>query len=122
TFVVTTDVRNELRRLESSNRTICHQIASTLRRSRSLDSAQLAISNEAFPGRQITAYYRGQSQNLLGDAAHTLPTPPPPKLPEAVIIVDEGGLYLRAVNRASLSTDAADELILVSSVPLDPAH
>src|SRR6266568_1421693 len=58
TFVVTTDVRSELRRLESANRTILHEAASVLRRGRALAADQLTISNESFPGRQVTAYYR----------------------------------------------------------------
>jgi sigma-B regulation protein RsbU (phosphoserine phosphatase) len=125
TFVVTTDVRNELRRLESSNRTIAHQAAAALRRSQTLDPAQLAINNEAFPGRQITAYYRGQVETLIGGGAHREPAPPPALVPEAVLIVDDGSLYLRAVNRVKLSdsaSDSEDELVLVSSVPLDPPH
>jgi sigma-B regulation protein RsbU (phosphoserine phosphatase) len=38
------------------------------------------------------------------------------------LIVDNGGLYLRAVNRAKLSDAEGDEFVLVSSVPLDRAH
>ena len=37
TFVVTTDVHDELRRLESSNRTITHQAAAAMRRSGTID-------------------------------------------------------------------------------------
>jgi len=119
TFVVTTDVHNELRRLESANRTITHQAAEALRRNGTFDLHQLAISNEAFPGRQVTAYFRGRTLNLTGDTSTPEPTPPPAQVPEAVLIVDNGELYLRAVNRAKLS---GDELLLVSSVPLDKTH
>jgi len=123
TFVVTTDVRDELRRLESSNRTITHQAAAALRRSGAIDPDQLAINNEAFPDRQVTAYHHGRAQTLLGPKSGGELAPPPAKIPEAVLIVDDGGLYLRAVNRAGLGgSGAGDELVIVSSVPLDKPH
>jgi sigma-B regulation protein RsbU (phosphoserine phosphatase) len=122
TFVVTTDVRNELRRLESANRTIARQAAAALRQSGTVGSRQLAISNETFPDRQVTAYYRGRTEPLLGDASRHQPTPPPAEVPEALLIVDDGELYLRAVNHLPLSDDTGDELVLVSSVPLDKPH
>jgi sigma-B regulation protein RsbU (phosphoserine phosphatase) len=122
TFVVTTDVRNELRRLESANRTIAHQAAGALRRSGTIDLHQLAINNEAFLGRQVTAYYHGRTETLIGEASRRQPSPPPIQVPEAVLIVDDGELYLRAINRARISDTTGDELVLVSSVPLDKAH
>lgn len=122
TFVVITDVRKELIRLESSNRTLTHLAAENLRRNRTIDVRQLAIDNEAFPGRTLTAYYRGHSQALLaGAGAHVL-TKPPSRVSEAALIIDQGELYLRAVNRARLTEAEGDELILVSSVPLDKPH
>jgi sigma-B regulation protein RsbU (phosphoserine phosphatase) len=122
TFVVTTDVRNELSRLESSNRTMTYLAAGVLRRGGELDPNRLAISNEAFPERQITAYYRGGSKVLIGGASGQPSATPPPQVPEAVLIVDQGDLYLRAVSRATLSGSPGDELTLVSSVPLDQPH
>ena len=120
TFVVTTDVRNELRRLESSNRTITHEGAAELRRGGTLDAEQLGINNEAFPGRQVTAYYGGRIETLFGGMAGHEMGQPPAEVPEAVLIVDDGGLYLRAVNRAPLG--GGGELVVVSSVPLDKPH
>jgi sigma-B regulation protein RsbU (phosphoserine phosphatase) len=123
TFVVTTDVRDELQRLESSNRTIAHQVAAALRRSGAIDPDQLAINNEAFPDRQVTAYFHGHTQTLLGPASGGELAPPPARIPEAVLIVDDGGLYLRAVNRARLGgSGTGDELVIVSSVLLDKPH
>jgi sigma-B regulation protein RsbU (phosphoserine phosphatase) len=121
TFVVTTDVRNELRRLETANRSITHQAAAVLRRGGQLEASQLALNNEAFPGRRVTAYYHGRASELLGDANSQQPAPPPSELPDPVLIEDGGMLYLRAVNRAHIS-GAGDELVLVSSVPLDKSH
>jgi sigma-B regulation protein RsbU (phosphoserine phosphatase) len=122
TFVVTTDVRNELRRIEAANRAITHQAAGILRHSATLDPRQLAVNNEAFPGRQITVYYRGHADTLIaGEQSHELASPRP-DVPETVLSVDNGELYLRAVNRARLSESSGDELVMVSSVPLDKPH
>jgi sigma-B regulation protein RsbU (phosphoserine phosphatase) len=121
TFVVTTDVRNELRRLESANRTLTHQAASALRNNKTLDTVKVAINNEAFPERQVTAYYRGRAEALSSDGARTVPASPPAELPEAELILDDGSLYLRAVNHARIS-DGGDELVVVSSVPFDKQH
>ena len=49
-------------------------------------------------------------------------TPPPSNVLDAVLIVDNGDLYLRAINHAHLSDEPDDELVLVSSIPLDKAH
>ena len=122
TFVVTTDVHNGLRRLESANRTIAHQATEAFRRSGTLDPLQLAINNEAFPGRQVIAYFRGRTVRLQGDPSVPDPAPPPAQVPEAVLIVDNSDLYMRAINRVRLSETPGDELILVSSVPLDSKH
>jgi phosphoserine phosphatase RsbU/P len=123
TFVVNTDLRNELFRLESANRSLTYQAAGALKRSPTLDLHQFAISNESFPGRQVTAYYHGRNETLIGDgAAGNVQTPPPVHVPEAVLIDDNGELYLRAISRAKLSEAEGDELLLVSSVPLDKTH
>ena len=123
TFVVNTDVRNELVRLESANRTITNEVAGALKRNNTLDLHQFSISNESFPGRRVTAYYRGRNQTLIGEGATASPqTPPPGHVPEAVLVDDNGELYLRAINRAKLSEAEGDELLLVSSVPLDGPH
>jgi len=120
TFVVTTDVRSELRRLESANRTLVHEAASALRHGKTIEPDKLTINNEAFPGRQVTAYYRGRTQTLVGDGARPAPAPPPDRVPEGVLIVDDGQLYLRAINHAKLPD--GNELVLVSSIPLDSPH
>jgi sigma-B regulation protein RsbU (phosphoserine phosphatase) len=131
TFVVTTDVRNELLRLESANRAMTHQAAAALRRQGTVDPGELAINNEAFPERRVTAYFRGRVINLSDDQpggpsgglTTAEPAPPPPNVPEAVLIEDNGELYLRAVNRAAIPSIAGGgELVLVSSVPLDKPH
>jgi len=122
TFIVTSDVRKELVRLESSNRTLTHLAAGDLRHTGAIDLRHLSINNEAFPGRMLTAYYRGHAQALLTGADAHVPTRPPSRVPEAALVIDQGELYLRAVNRARLTEAEGDELILVSSVPLDKPH
>jgi sigma-B regulation protein RsbU (phosphoserine phosphatase) len=120
TFVVTTDLRNELQRLETANRTITHEAAGALRRNGTLQAQQLSISNEAFPERVVTAYYRGRT-TVLFDGSHAI-TPPPGQATEASIILDNGELFFRAVNRARVSDVPGDEVVVVSSVPLDRKH
>jgi len=122
TFVVTTDVRNELRRLETANRTITHEVARSLRTGGALDGQQLAISNEAFPGRQVTAFYHGGAMQLPGSEGLFPVAPPPSQVPVASIILDDGELYFRAINHSHISDSPDDELIVVSSVPLDKSH
>jgi sigma-B regulation protein RsbU (phosphoserine phosphatase) len=120
TFVVTTDVQGELRRLESSNRAIAHHVADALRHGRQLTTLGSGISNEAFPGRQITAYYRGKSAVLAGDGP--APELPPAGIPESSLIIDKGeSVYLRAVHRAAVGSEG-EPLVLVSSTPLDAPH
>ncbi len=75
TFVVTTDLHNELQRLESANHSIAHQCAHLLRHGGTLDGAQLGLNNEVFPGRQVTAYVQGKRTVLMGDATHAAPSP-----------------------------------------------
>jgi sigma-B regulation protein RsbU (phosphoserine phosphatase) len=120
TFVVTTDVQTELRRLESSNRAISHHIADALRRGRKLSSLGAGISNEAFPGRQVTAYYRGETVLLAGEGS--APEPPHASIPEAsLVIAKDSRVYLRATHRTPVNP-GGDELVLVSSTPLDSPH
>ena len=122
TFVVTTDLRNELQRLESANRGIAHQCAHLLRRGGILEGAQLGLNNEAFPGRQVTAYVQGKRTVLMGDATHAAPATPPAAAPESAIVLDEGELYLRAVDVAHYGPGENDKIIIVSSIPLDKSH
>jgi sigma-B regulation protein RsbU (phosphoserine phosphatase) len=122
TFVITTDVNNELHRLESANRTLTHQLASAIRRQGSFNPQEFAINSEAFSGRQVTVYYRGHVQTLPGSATTDELAPPPSKAPETAITVDNGDLYLRATNRARLSENPGDELVMVSSLPLNKAN
>jgi sigma-B regulation protein RsbU (phosphoserine phosphatase) len=121
TFVVTTDVRDELHRLESSNRTLTHQAAAVLARTGAVDPHEFAIQNDAFPGRRVIAYFRGRTVTLDGEPSSATPALPPARVPESILIVDQGNVYLRAVNRARIS-NGADELVVVSSVPLDKPH
>ena len=118
TFVITTDVNNELRRLESANRALTHQLASAIRHGLT-DTQEFTINTEVFPGRQVTVYYRGKVETLPGSATRSELAPPQGNAPEAAISVDNGDLFLRAVNRARLSDKPGDELVMVSSVPLD---
>lgn len=121
TFVVTTDINNELRRLESANRTIGHQAAEALRRGRDLQTIREAVNNESFPGRQVVAYYGGRAEALTGDTSQPVPTPPREGLSESSLFLDRGQLYLRAIHRSRHPVNGGT-LTVVSSVPLDREH
>jgi sigma-B regulation protein RsbU (phosphoserine phosphatase) len=122
TFVITTDVNNELRRLESANRALTHQLASAVRRQGNFNPQQFVINSEVFSGRQVNVYYRGHVETLPGSATADELVPPPRNAPETAISVDNGDLYLRATNRARLSEAPGDELVMVSSLPLNKAN
>ncbi|MDR3764859.1 MAG: SpoIIE family protein phosphatase [Acidobacteriota bacterium] len=121
TFVVTTDINNELLRLESANRTVAHHAAEAL--GHGLDARVIhdAIADDAFPGRQVMAYYKGRAELLDGDPAQPFPAPPRDDMPDSSVVLDRGELFLRAVHR-SRQDAAAGGLVVVSSVPLDGAH
>jgi sigma-B regulation protein RsbU (phosphoserine phosphatase) len=118
TFVVTNDLHSELRRLESSNRTIAHHVADALRHGRELETVKPAINNEAFPERQVVVYYHGHAEALSDGAAP--PPAPPEKAVGSTLILQGEHLYLRATHRSHLEN--GDEIIVVSSVPFDAPH
>ena len=122
TFVVTTDLHNELQRLESANHSIAHQCAHLLRHGGTLDGAQLGLNNEVFPGRQVTAYVQGRSIVLMGDGTHPTPDTPPAAAPESAIVLDKGELYLRAISQSRYGPGDSDHVLIVSSIPLDKPH
>jgi len=122
TFVVTTDLHNELQRLESANHSIAHQGAHLLRHGGTLDGTQLGLNNEVFPGRQVTAYVQGRSIVLMGDATHPTPDFPPAAAPESAIVLDKGELYLRAISQSRYGPSDNDRVLIVSSIPLDKSH
>jgi phosphoserine phosphatase RsbU/P len=120
-FVVTSDLRGELRKLQAANSTIASQVAHQVRRGsgdRLPARDQLALDDRAFSDRHVTAWFRGKYVILQG-GEQTLPLFPAEKVRDNSIIVDEDQLFLRAVTRIDRDKDPANQITVVSSVPLD---
>jgi phosphoserine phosphatase RsbU/P len=121
-FVVTSDLRGELRKLHAANSTIASEVAHQIRRSprTGLPSrGQLALDDRAFTDRHVTAWYRGKYVILQG-GEQTIPLLPAANIRDNSIVVDDDQLFLRAVTRIDLDKDPANQIIVISSVPLDP--
>jgi len=121
TFIVTGDLQAELRKLQASNSTIAAEIAHIIRRDprkKLPERSQLSLDTNEFRDRHITAWRRGEFVILQG-GPQTLPLLPPEALKDSAIVLDDDQLHLRAVTRVEMSGDRADDLLVVSSVPLD---
>lgn len=121
TFIVTGDLQAELRKLQASNSTIAAEIAHIIRRDprkKLPERSQLSLDTNEFRDRYITAWRRGEFVILQG-GPQTLPLLPPESLKDSAIVLDDDQLHLRAVTRVEMTGDRADDLMVVSSVPLD---
>ncbi len=121
TFVVTGDLQGELRKLQASNATIAAEIGHIIRRDplqRLPERSQLSLDTKEFRDRHITAWRRGEYVILQG-GPQTLPLLPPGEFKDSAIVIDDDQLFLRSVSRIEMSGDRADDLTVVSSVPLD---
>ena len=120
-FVVTSDLRGELRKLQAANSTIASQVAhqvSRLAGDRLPTRDQLALDDRAFSDRHVTAWYRGKYVILQG-SEQSLPLFPAENIKDNAIVVDDDQLFLRAVTRIDRDKDPANQITVVSSVPLD---
>jgi sigma-B regulation protein RsbU (phosphoserine phosphatase) len=120
-FVVTSDLRGELRKLQAANSTIASEVAHQVRHSgadRLPTRDQLALDDRAFSDRHVTAWYKGKYVILQGDE-QTLPLFPAESVRDNSIIIDEDQLFLRAVTRIDRDNDPAKRITVISSVPLD---
>jgi phosphoserine phosphatase RsbU/P len=121
TFVVTGDLQAELRKLQASNATIAAEVAHIVRRDprhKLPERSQFALDTREFHDRHVTVWRKGEFQILQG-SSQSLPLLAPDAVKDSVLVVDEDQLFLRAVTRVEGETDKANELTVVSSVPLD---
>ena len=112
TFIVTSDIRSELKSLEAGNTTLAEAVAAQLRRGQPPNSALLAAQARE-SGHQIAAWY-GEKALLPANSAQA----PPPAFAKNgfdELVRDQGHLYLRAVARVPV---AERQLTVVSSEPL----
>jgi sigma-B regulation protein RsbU (phosphoserine phosphatase) len=117
-FLANSDLRSELKAVQSANSGLAAGIAARLRRGEltSADTLQgYAASERAFPERVVTVWFRGQATVSPADAK---PVSPPavgePRL--FAVAVDDGRLYMRALRTIALGSQ---NLTVISSVPLD---
>lgn len=119
--LVSTDFNLELHRLDSANDTLMGA-AKTLARANKLESehgdlVDREIANREFPLREVSLWYRNKGYVLQGKpAAVPLAVPDHAKDGFHAIVVSNGQLFLRAVSRQAVGKD---ELVMVSSLPLD---
>jgi phosphoserine phosphatase RsbU/P len=113
TFIVTGDIKSELRSLEASNRALADAMATQLQRGQRVENLLVAEGKET--GHQVTAWYRGKL--VVGASAPAAQAPPPGFAQDGFndLVRDHGRLYLRAV---SIVPVAGDRLTVVSSEPL----
>ena len=115
TFIVTGDIKSELKSLEASNNALAEALATQLQRGRQPDAASFVTTEGKQTGHQVAAWYGDKV--LLRAATPALGSPPPAFVKGGFsnLVRDHGQLYLRAVARLPVS---GDQLTVMSSEPL----
>ena len=115
TFIVTGDIKSELKSLEASNNALADALATQLQRGRQPDAASFLMAEGKQTGHQVAAWYGDKV--LLRAATLALGSPPPAFVKGGFsnLVRDRGQLYLRAVARLPVS---GDQLTVMSSEPL----
>ncbi len=127
TYVATSDLQTEIRRLDAVNERLASEIATALRHGKPITGDILknaSAREEAFPNRSVTAWYKGRMYMLASDEAQITPgeAPRPVSMPQksaadqAILALDSSGPSLRAVRELPIGND---KLTVISSVPLD---
>ena len=127
TYVATSDLQTEIRRIDAVNERLASEIATTLREGKPITADILKNANvreEAFPSRSVTAWYKGHMYMLASNEAPMKPNeaPRPVSMPQkesesqSMLALDSGGPALRAVRVLPVGSD---KLTVISSVPLD---
>lgn len=113
TFIVTGDIRSEVKSLEAGNNALADALASQLRRGQRPNAITLLAAESKETGHQVAGWMGGKP---LAGADPTLP-PPPAYIQGnfSDLARDHGQLYLRAVARVPAG---AEQLTVVSSEPL----
>ncbi|HKC71469.1 MAG TPA: PP2C family protein-serine/threonine phosphatase [Terriglobales bacterium] len=115
TFIVTSDIKSELKSLEASNKAVADALAGQLGRGRQPDATSFLLAEGKQTGHQVAAWY---GDKVLLSAASTMLGSPPPAFVKSVfsnLVRDHGQLYLRAVTRLPVS---GGQLTVMSSEPL----
>jgi sigma-B regulation protein RsbU (phosphoserine phosphatase) len=122
-FVVTSDLSTELKTLETTNVTVCHSLASRLRRGDTspftlLDD--LRTSNRSATPPEVCAWYRGKPLSVSATSS-ACSTQVPEFLPEHFreLVADHGTLHLRTGTTLEV---AGGKLRVLATEPLDQAR
>ena len=129
TYVATSDLQTEIRRLDAVNLRLASELATTLRDGKPITPNILqnaSVKEEAFPNRTVTAWYKGTAHVLATSqertAAEAMPQPVP--MPAggqenvAMLSFDQEGATLRAARQLQVGKE---KLEVISNVPLDSA-
>ncbi len=127
TYVATSDLQTEMRRLEAVNERLASEIATALRNGKPISEDMLKnarAEEEVFPSRSVTAWYKGHMYMLAtnevawkpGEAPRPVPLPKKSTPSQAVLALDSAGPTLRAVRELQIGPE---KLTVISSVPLD---
>ncbi len=127
TYVASSDLQMEIRRLDAVNERLASEIATSLRDGKPITPDILknaSASEEAFPNRVVTAWFKGKAYVLASRDERPNASVPPlpivePKKQEdtiATLSIDDSGANLRAARRLKVGNDP---LVVISSVPLD---
>jgi sigma-B regulation protein RsbU (phosphoserine phosphatase) len=130
TFAVTSELETTLGRLSAENQAFTVHVAHAIARAPSANSVELSdydAANHQIPGRLMVDAWAGNRHLLLINDGRELaqhdannPLAYPSWSPDGFrgIVIDNGQLFLRAVNERTV---AGNRVTFVSSAPLDPA-
>jgi phosphoserine phosphatase RsbU/P len=121
TFIVTSDLRSELRSIETANSALAHELAARLDQGLNLDTNALQLLRQTDPDwadRQIAVWHNSK---LVLNSTPTRPSPTPTlsaslQLPFSGIVRDKDELFLRS---AVAAPARSGRVIVLSSEPLD---
>ncbi len=123
TFLVTSDLKSELKSMEASNQAIASELAANLRRGLGASEdglpalGELTDAPERTSRLEVMAWFRGRATVLRADGAGTGPSPPAWfKEPFRGMVREGDRLFLRALSTAPVGNET---LAVISSVPVD---
>jgi len=116
TYVVTTDIRNEVATLGALNERLAVRIAEHVSQGASLNEAVTRETGSRFPHRELTVWLNGKSATVPASAP---PAPPPPgkERETRAVAIDGNRLVLRVAD--SVPTTKGSDLVVVASVPFN---
>ncbi len=116
TYVVTTDIRNEVATLGALNERLAIRIAERINQGASLNEAITRETGGRFPQREITAWMNGKSSTVPAGAPPAA-TPPGGAREARAVAIDGTRLLLRVAD--TVPTTKGADVVLVTAVPFD---